>query len=208
VDEELRDTAYYSCSGTLASGRELIMVEVKVARLGLDSASNTYVVILQEKDGERLLPIWIGQPEAESIVMEMNDIRPPRPLTHDLCKRLITGLGGSLRRVQITKVQDNTYFAELHIYRGEEVLHVDARPSDSIALALRLSAPIYAQESLLTALAVEEGEEAEAEELDFSAEEEPGTMGGGMTEQRDLKAEQLKAYLEKMRPEDFGKFNL
>ena len=120
------------------------MVEVKVARLGLDSASNTYVVILQEKDGERLLPIWIGQPEAESIVMEMNDIRPPRPLTHDLCKRLITGLGGSLRRVQITKVQDNTYFAELHIYRGEEVLHVDARPSDSIALALRLSAPIFA----------------------------------------------------------------
>jgi bifunctional DNase/RNase len=139
------------------------MVEVKVARLGLDSASNTYVVILQEKDGERLLPIWIGQPEAESIVMEMNDIHPPRPLTHDLCKRLITGLGGSLRRVQITKVQDNTYFAELHIYRGEEVLHVDARPSDSIALALRLSAPIFAQESLLTELAVEEGEEAEAE---------------------------------------------
>ncbi len=182
------------------------MVEVKVARLGLDSASNTYVVILQEKDGERLLPIWIGQPEAESIVMEMNDIRPPRPLTHDLCKRLITGLGGSLRRVQITKVQDNTYFAELHIYRGEEVLHVDARPSDSIALALRLSAPIYAQESLLTALAVEEGEEAE--ELDFSTDEEPTGMSGGMTEQRDLKAEQLKAYLEKMRPEDFGKFNL
>lgn len=140
--------------------------------------------------------------------MEMNDIHPPRPLTHDLCKRLITGLGGSLRRVQITKVQDNTYFAELHIYRGEEVLHVDARPSDSIALALRLSAPIFAPESLLTALAVEEGEEAESEELDFSAEEEPSGMGGGMTEQRDLKAEQLKAYLEKMRPEDFGKFNL
>jgi bifunctional DNase/RNase len=184
------------------------MVEVKVARLGLDSASNTYVVILQEKDGERLLPIWIGQPEAESIVMEMNDIHPPRPLTHDLCKRLITGLGGSLRRVQITKVQDNTYFAELHIYRGEEVLHVDARPSDSIALALRLSAPIFAQESLLTELAVEEGEEAEAEEVDFSAEEGPAGLGGGMTEQRDLKAEQLKAYLEKMRPEDFGKFNL
>jgi bifunctional DNase/RNase len=183
------------------------MVEVTVARLGLDSASNTYVVILQEKDGERVLPIWIGQPEAESIVMEMNDIHPPRPLTHDLCKRLITGLGGSLRRVNITRVQDNTYFAELHIYRGEEVFHVDARPSDSIALALRLAAPIYAPESLLTTLQVEEGEEAE--ELDFSMEEEPGTAAaGGNPEQRDLKAEQLKAYLEKMRPEDFGKFNL
>jgi len=182
------------------------MVEVTVARLGLDSASNTYVVILQEKGGERLLPIWIGQPEAESIVMEMNDIHPPRPLTHDLCKRLITGLGGSLRRVNITRVQDNTYFAELHIHRGEEVLHVDARPSDSIALALRLAAPIYAPESLLTTLQVEEGDEAE--ELDFSTEEEPGATPGGTFEQRDLKAEQLKAYLEKMRPEDFGKFNL
>lgn len=184
------------------------MVEVKVARLGLDSVSNTYVVILQEKDGERLLPIWIGQPEAESIVMEMNNIRPPRPLTHDLCKRLITGLGGALRRVQITKVQDNTYFAELHIYRGEEVLHVDARPSDSIALALRLSAPIFAPESLLTALAVEEGEEGEAEELSFSTDEEVGGASGSGPEPRDLSAEQLKAYLEKMRPEDFGKFNL
>jgi bifunctional DNase/RNase len=180
------------------------MVEVKVARLGLDSVSNTYVVILQEKDGDRLLPIWIGQPEAESIVMEMNQIKPPRPLTHDLCKRLIVGMGGSLRRVQITKVQDNTYFAELHIYRGDDVFHIDARPSDSIAIALRLSAPIFAQESLLTAIAVEEADESGAEELSFSSDEPSGES----SEPRDLSAEQLKAYLEKMRPEDFGKFNL
>lgn len=177
------------------------MIEVKVARLGLDSASNSYVVILQEKDGDRLLPIWIGQPEAESIVMEMNKIKPPRPLTHDLCKRLITGMGGSLRRVQITKVQDNTYFAELHIHRGEDVVHIDARPSDSIAIALRLSAPIFAQESLLTSFTVEEGEEGGAGEgMTFGAE-------GEVPDPRDLSAEQLKAYLEKMRPEDFGKFN-
>jgi bifunctional DNase/RNase len=180
------------------------MVEVKVARLGLDSVSNTYVVILQEKDGDRLLPIWIGQPEAESIVMEMNKIKPPRPLTHDLCKRLIVGMGGSLRRVQITKVQDNTYYAELHIYRGDDVFHIDARPSDSIAIALRLSAPIFAQESLLTAIAVEEADESASEELSFSSDEGPGEAA----EPRDLSAEQLKAYLEKMRPEDFGKFNL
>lgn len=180
------------------------MVEVKVARLGLDSVSNSYVVILQEKDGDRLLPIWIGQPEAESIVMEMNKIRPPRPLTHDLCKRLIVGMGASLRRVQITKVQDNTYFAELHIYRGDDVFHIDARPSDSIAIALRLSAPIFAQESLLTALAVEDAEESESDALGFSA----GESGGEREESRDLSAEQLKSYLEKMRPEDFGKFNL
>ena len=177
------------------------MIEVTLARLGLDSVSNSYVVILQEKGGDRLLPIWIGQPEAESIVMEMNKIRPPRPLTHDLCKRLITGMGGSLRRVQITKVQDNTYFAELHIYRGEDVFHIDARPSDSIAIALRLSAPIYAQESLLTAVAVEESDESSSEEPSFSG-------GAEQSAQLDLSAEQLKEYLEKMRPEDFGKFHL
>ena len=177
------------------------MIEVVVSRLGLDSTSNSYVIILQEKGGERLLPIWIGQPEAESIVMEMNGVKPPRPLTHDLCKRLIEGMGGSLRRVQITKVKENTYFAELHIYRGGEVVQVDARPSDSIAIALRLAAPIFAQESLLSAFQLEEAETGDNEDPDLAAAQEAA-------EQERLNAEQLKAYLEKMRPEDFGKFNL
>ena len=177
------------------------MIEVVVSRLGLDSSSNSYVLILQEKGGDRLLPIWIGQPEAESIVMEMNGVKPPRPLTHDLCKRLIEGMGGSLRRVHITKVKDNTYFAELHIYRGGEVVQVDARPSDSIAIALRLAAPIFAQEGLLTAFQLEEPESEESSDPDLAAAQEAA-------EQERLNAEQLKAYLEKMRPEDFGKFNL
>jgi uncharacterized protein len=179
------------------------MIEVSVARLGLDSVSNAYVVILQEKGGERLLPIWIGQPEAESIVMELNKVKAPRPLTHDLCKRLITRLGATLARVHITRVQDNTYFAELHLQRGEEVVQVDARPSDSIALALRFGAPIFAEESLLTAVAIDESESDTEEGPSFTVE---GPALGGQT--RDLSAEQLKAYLEKMRPEDFGKFSL
>jgi bifunctional DNase/RNase len=176
------------------------MVEVTVARLGLDSSTNSYVVILQERGGNRLLPIWIGQPEAESIVMQMNDVKRLRPLAHDLCKSLILGLGGTLRRVQITKVQDSTYFAELHISQGENVVQIDARPSDSIAIALRLAAPIFAQESLLTAVAAdededeEEGDASDSIELDIS----PATD--------ELSAEQLKAYLENLRPEDFGKF--
>ncbi|HWG54154.1 MAG TPA: bifunctional nuclease family protein [Gemmatimonadaceae bacterium] len=178
------------------------MVEVKVARLGLDSTSNSYVVILQEKEGERLLPIWIGQPEAESIVMEMNHIQPPRPLTHDLCKRLIVGMGASLAGVHITRVQDNTYFAELQLQRGDDRFQIDARPSDSIAIALRLAAPIFAQESLLTAFAVDDGEEHGAsEDASFLA---PDTA---RPDERDLSAEQLKSHLEKLRPEDFGKFN-
>ena len=172
------------------------MIEVKVARLGLDSVSNSYVVILQEKEGERLLPIWIGQPEAESIVMEMQKIKPPRPLTHDLCKRLIVGMGASLKRVQITKVQENTYYAELHLYRGEDVFHIDARPSDSIAIALRLAAPIFASESLLSSIEVEEQSE------ESSSATSPAADAG------ELSADQLKEYLENLRPEDFGKFNL
>jgi bifunctional DNase/RNase len=171
------------------------MVEVRVARLGHDSSTNSYVVILQEKDGNRLLPIWIGQPEAESIVMQMNNIKRERPLTHDLCRNLIVGLGGSLRRVQITKVQKNTYYAELHVQTANGIVQIDARPSDSIAVALRLSAPIFAQEALLTAI-----EEGEAEE-----EESPSTRSASAEE---LNVEQLKEHLEKLRPEDFGKFNL
>lgn len=171
------------------------MIEVVVSRLGLDSSTQSYVVILQEKDGERLLPIWIGQPEAESIVMQMHNIKRVRPLTHDLCKSLILGLGGNLRRVQITRVEKNTYYAELDIERGTDKVRVDARPSDSIAIALRLSAPIFASEELLSDVQIEESEQ---ESFESDATRSEG----------ELSAEQLKEYLERLRPEDFGKFNL
>ena len=180
------------------------MVEVVVAKLGLDSSTNTYVVILREKGGRRLLPIWIGQPEAESIVMQMNSVKRERPITHDLCKNLIVGLGATLRRVHITKVQKNTYFAELYLARGDEIVQVDARPSDSIAVALRFGAPIFAQESLLTAIEAEDDEDESGESAEEGAEEESYAT----TDPDELSAEQLKAYLEGLRPEDFGKFNL
>src|SRR5215207_2418223 len=176
--------------------QDRLMVEVTVARLGLDSSTNSYVVILQEKGGSRLLPIWIGQPEAESIAMHINNIKRDRPLTHDLCKSVIVGLGGQLRRVQITKVQKSTYFAELHIMRGDALVQIDARPSDSIAVALRLSAPIYAQEALLTSADADDAGEVEEPDLEAAKSAE------------ELNAEQLKEYLENLRPEDFGKFNL
>ncbi len=170
------------------------MVEVVVAKLGLDSSTNSHVVILQEKGGARLLPIWIGQPEADSIVMEMKNVRRERPLTHDLCKSLIVGLGGQLRRVQITKVQKSTYYAELHVARPDGLVQIDARPSDSIAIALRLSAQIFAPESLLTAVAEEDGDELTPAPPPQSTDE--------------LTVDQLKEYLDNLRPEDFGKFNL
>jgi bifunctional DNase/RNase len=178
------------------------MVEVFVARLVMDSSTNSYVVILQEKGGQRLLPIWIGHAEADSIVMQMKNVKRERPMTHDLCKLLIQGLGAGLRRVQITRVQKNTYFAELHLVRGEEVVLVDARPSDSIAIALRLDAPIFAPESLLTEL----GSDGETE-ADESGGGVPEAAEDAEEEQRRMSAQQLKEHLENLRPEDFGKFN-
>lgn len=176
------------------------LIEVEVMRLGLDRSNNSYVVILREKQGERLLPIWIGQSEAESIVIEMSKLKRERPLTHDLCKTLITGLGGNLRRIQITRVENRTYYAELQIRRDEQVINIDARPSDSIAIALRFDAPIFAQESLLTALVFEDaGEESET----YST---PGATPPPASDE--MTPEQLKSYLENLRPEDFGKFNI
>jgi uncharacterized protein len=177
------------------------LVEVDVMRLGLDRGSNSYVVILQEKGGKRLLPIWIGQAEAESIVIEMSRMKRERPLTHDLCKNLIVGMGGSLRRVHITKVQNRTFYAELHIAVGNGMVHIDARPSDSIAIALRFSAPIYAQSTLLTAVLVEEEDGETSISQEFSVPGHDDTIVNN-------DAETLKQYLENLRPEDFGKFNM
>lgn len=183
------------------------MVEVVVSRLGLDSSTNTYVVILQEKGGSRLLPIWIGQPEAESIVMHMNHVKRERPLTHDLCRSLVLGLGGTLRRVQITKVEHRTYFAELHLSGSSGPVQIDARPSDSIAIALRLRAPIFAPESLLTA--VEAGDDDDEAPDAYTSPPASPTAASAATDDPDaMSAEQLKAHLENMRPEDFGKFNV
>src|SRR5690348_7787686 len=122
------------------------MIEVRVAHLGVDRTTNTPVVILQEQGGERVLPIWIGPAEASAIAMELAGMKFSRPLTHDLLKQVIVGLNAELRKVIITQVKDNTYYAELHIYRGDTVIQIDARPSDSIAVALRLKAPIFTKD--------------------------------------------------------------
>ena len=187
------------------------MVEVTIAKLGLDASSNAYVVVLQEQGGDRLLPIWIGQAEAESIVMQIHNLKRARPLTHDLCKSIIVALGGELRRVVITRVDKNTYYAELQVERNGELVTIDARPSDSIAIALRLDAPIYAADDLLSEISLEvtdeegEGGDAEeAEEIDFGSAFHAKPRS---PTPEDLSAEQLKQYLEQLRPEDFGKFN-
>src|SRR5881396_2344331 len=166
-------------------------IQVRVAHLGLDRTTNTPVVILQEQEGERVLPIWIGPAEASAIAMELAGVKFARPLTHDLLKQVILGLGADLRKVIITQVKDNTYYAELHIYRGDAVIQIDARPSDSIAVALRLKAPILTSETLLELTSVDTSEGGI----------QPGTGGTSP-----LDADTLKSYLQNLDPEDFGKF--
>ena len=173
------------------------MIEVVVSRLGMDPGTQGYVVVLQEKGGDRLLPIWIGQAEAESIVIHMQKMKRQRPMTHDLCKNLIVGMGATLRRIEITHVEDNTYFGELHLERSGTITRIDSRPSDAIAIALRLDAPMFAAESLLVR------PDDDAEEPDAESFAPPSRAGEGAA----LSAEQLKEYLEHLRPEDFGKFN-
>jgi uncharacterized protein len=176
------------------------MIEVKVQSLGLDRTSNTPVVILQESGGQRVLPIWIGPGEASAIAMELAGMKFSRPLTHDLFASVILGLGGTLQRVLITKVVDNTYYAELIIRRGSELISVDARPSDSIAIALRMQASIYTTEDLLENTSIEVTEPSDASSESPSSESgEPGSEG--------LSPEQLRDYLRKLNPEDFGRFN-
>jgi bifunctional DNase/RNase len=171
------------------------MVEVFISRIGYDASTETFVVILKEKTGARVLAIWIGRPEAESIVMKIHNIKHARPLTHDLCRNVVEALGARLQRVQITHVANSTFFAELHLDVNGAVKVVDARPSDSIAVALRMEAPIFAADDLLS----DPDSEAEAGELIETGEPKSG-------EGVRLTAEELKAYLEKLRPEDFGDF--
>jgi bifunctional DNase/RNase len=161
------------------------MVRVTVAHLGIDRSTNTPVVILREVGGERVLPIWIGAGEANAIAMQLQGVKPQRPLTHDLLQHVVKGLGGELRRVIISDLREDTYYAELFIARGDEVVQVDARPSDSIALALRCNAPIFATDAL----------------LDRHREAAPP---GGPESGPDPEA--LRRYLEKLDPQDFGRF--
>lgn len=176
------------------------MIEVRVQSLGLDRTSNSPVVILQEQDGARVLPIWIGPGEASAIAMELAAMKFPRPLTHDLFASVILGMGGTLQRVMITKVVENTYFAELIIQRDAEIISIDARPSDSIAIALRMDAAIYTTVDLLESTAIEITDTAEHDFITDSEEDVAGPAAG-------LTPDQLREYLRRMNPEDFGRFN-
>lgn len=133
------------------------MIELVLSKIKIDETRNEQVIVFKEKDGIRYLPVVIGMPEVNAIKMKLSGIQPPRPLTHDLMIESIGLLGGKVERVVIDRLQQNTFYAKIFLqtHQGQEVI-LDARPSDSVALALRAGAPAYASEEVMGEASVTE----------------------------------------------------
>jgi len=122
---------------------------MKIEGLLFDPRSNMYILLLKEIDGNDTLPIWIGKPEADSIALAMGKIDTPRPLTHDLIKNVIYEMKMKITKVVISDIIDNTYYAGIYVDNGERETPIDSRPSDAIAVAIRVNAPIFVDENVI-----------------------------------------------------------
>lgn len=160
------------------------MIEMKVSGVILDSQSKHPIVMLRDMEERRALLIWIGEPEANSILMALEGIQAPRPLTHDLLVNVLEKLKAPLSRVNITAMRDQTFYAELECEKNGETIRIDARPSDAIALALRAGAGIYVDNEVVSANAIPINPAKEDEE-----------------------AEKFREFLANVKPGDFGKFS-
>lgn len=124
-------------------------VEMKIRGLIMDPTANTPIILLKDANGDTMLPIWVGAFEANAIALEIEKLSPQRPMTHDLLKNVIREVGLSVRRIVITDLIDNTFFAVIELVKDGRVTIVDSRPSDAIALALRVDCPIYVNEDVI-----------------------------------------------------------
>ena len=163
-------------------------LEMKVKGLTLDPLSKLPILILRDEDDKRTLPIWVGLAEANAIAHELEKIPTPRPMTHDLMKSILEALRARVLKVVVNDLRDNTFFAVLHLQLGAAEITVDARPSDAIALALRVAAPIYVDEEVIR----------KAKSLEVTKEAEPVKPDD---------PDQLREWLQNIKPEDFEKFN-
>jgi bifunctional DNase/RNase len=161
-----------------------MMVKAKINGLALDVTSNSPVVILAPENSEKVLPIWIGHFEAWAIAMELSGVPAKRPMTHDLLQRVIETSGSKVKKVEVTELKDQTFFAMIYLQCDGKTYEIDARPSDSIALALKTKAPIFVNEELFQSR---------------KGEDEPKS---------DYDPETLKERLRNIKPEDFGQYSL
>src|SRR5918993_453836 len=153
-------------------------IEVKIRGLMMDPSSGTPIIILKDINSETMLPIWVGAYEANAIALEIEKIAPQRPMTHDLLRNVILEMGASVERVVVTELRDNTFFAMIVMKdRAGDSVMIDARPSDAIALALRVDCPIFVNEEVIQASrnTVTSGEEEEG--ASGSEDEGPDVIG-------------------------------
>jgi len=161
-----------------------MFVEMTVKGLTLDPLTNMPIVILKDMEDKCVLPIWIGLFEANAIALELEKITTPRPMTHDLIRDIITGMNATVTKVVVNDLKNNTFYAVIHLTLDGNNIVIDSRPSDAIALALRIGVPIYVSTEVVN----------KARSIDMTKESE--------------ETDQLKEWLENLRPEDFGKYQM
>jgi len=160
------------------------VIEVKVAGIVIDNKSNSPVMLLREISNEKVLPIYIGPAEAASIAYALENVKAIRPLTIDLMKLLVEGTRSKVKRINITSIRNDTFFAEIILETDSKIVSIDARPSDSVALAIRTNSPIYV------------------------AEEVMDTCSTIMTLDDESKLKELRLNLRNLNPEDFGNYKI
>jgi bifunctional DNase/RNase len=149
----------------------------------VDPITNT-PIILRDKDGQKVLPIWVGVFEANAIALQIENISTPRPMTHDLLRNVIHDLNGEVQKVVVCDLKDNTFFELIYVLRASDTVAIDARPSDAIALALRVRAPIFVDESVIE----------HAKTVDFTSDKSD--------------SERLQKWLESLDPDELGKYKM
>jgi len=157
-----------------------MQIEMSIKGLMVDPISNMPIVILRDKDGSRTLPIWVGMFEANAIALQIENISTPRPMTHDLLRNVIHDLKALVQKIVVCDLQDSTFYALIYLSMNGEVLAIDARPSDAIALALRTRAPIFVEEAVID----------NAKTVDVTADK--------------ADADRLHKWLESLDPDDLG----
>ena len=161
-----------------------MLIQMTVRGIALDPITNMPIIILKDVDERKALPIWVGIFEANAIALELEKVSTPRPMTHDLLKSVLDGLGVTVRQVIVNDLKDNTFFAVIELNSNGAVINIDSRPSDAIALALRVNAPIFVADNVV----------AQAKSVEISEEKE--------------ETDKWKEWLENLKPEDFGKYRM
>jgi bifunctional DNase/RNase len=161
-----------------------MQIEMTVKGLIIDPITNMPIVILRDKDGQRVLPIWVGGFEANAIAVQLENIATPRPMTHDLLKNVIHDLKADIQKIVVSDLKENTFYALIYLKVNGEAVAVDARPSDAIALALRSRAPIFVEDKVID----------HARSADIAPEKED--------------SERLQKWLENLDPDELGKYKM